>query len=236
MITRGADDACRMDAPTAVSQNPDGLRTWPWYRIYPGTAIVTAAGLFLVVSVLDWFNDGSGQAIAVLYILPIALLAVTLGERGGLTGATTGFALFAVLEIEHSSGDIDVTGWVVRAVAMFLIGGLLGRATDQTTVSERAALAEQQRRYQVEEANLRYAAALEINDSLLQQIVVAKWMVERSQPKDAAKLLTEAIARGERMVAGLLPARSSIPADSLPATGSGPNETVQYPGDRLPPK
>jgi hypothetical protein len=237
VITRGSDDASRMDGSTAVSQNPDGgLRTWPWYRIYPNRAIVTAAGLFVVVSVLDWFNDGSGQAIAVLYILPIALLAVTLGKRGGLTGATVGFALFAVLEIEHSSGDIDVTGWVVRAVAMFLIGGLLGRATDQTTVSEHAALAEQQRRYQVEEANLGYAAALEINDSLLQQIVVAKWMVEQSQPKDAAKLLTEAIARGERMVAGLLPERSTIPADSSPGAGSCPDEMARYPGDRRPRK
>ena len=208
----------------AVSEDRDGLRTWPWYRLHPGKAVVIAVGLFVAVSVLDWFNDGSGQAIAVLYVLPIALLAVTLGQRGGLTGAAAGYALFAVFEIEHSSGDIDVTGWVVRAVAMFLLGELLGRATDQTTASEHAALAEQQRRCQVEEANLRYTEALEINDSLLQQIVVAKWMVEQSQPKDAAKLLTEAIARGERMVAGLLPERVSIPTDSSPAMGSSDND------------
>ncbi len=219
----------------AVSENPKGLRTWPWYRLYPGKAVLIAVGLFVAVSVLNWFNNGSGQAIAVLYVLPIALLAVTLGKRGGLTGAAAGFALFAVLEIEHSTGDIDVTGWIVRAVAMFLLGGLLGRATDQTTASERAALAEQQRRCQAEEANLRYTEALEINDSLLQQIVVAKWMVEQSQTKSAAELLTEAIARGERMVAGLLPERVTVPADSSPPTGSGADVMVQHPGDRLPP-
>jgi hypothetical protein len=105
-----------MDASMAVSENSHRPRTWPWYRLYPGKAIVVAVGLFVAVSVLDWFNDGSGQAIAVLYILPIALLAVTLGERGGLTGAAAGFALFAVLEVQHSSGDIDATGWIVRAV------------------------------------------------------------------------------------------------------------------------
>jgi hypothetical protein len=219
-----------MDASMAVSENSHRPRTWPWYRLYPGKAIVVAVGLFVAVSVLDWFNDGSGQAIAVLYILPIALLAVTLGERGGLTGAAAGFALFAVLEVQHSSGDIDATGWIVRAVAMFLLGGLLGRATDQTTASEHAALAEQRRRCQVEETNLRYTEALEINDSLIQQIVVAKWMVEQSQTKGAAELLTEAIARGERMVAGLLPERVSIPADSLPAIGSSDNVLPQHPG------
>jgi hypothetical protein len=213
VLSRSGNDASEMGASLAISENPADLRTWPWYRLYPGKAIVIAVGLFVAVSVLAWFNDGSGQAIAVLYVLPIALLAVTLGERGGLIGATAGFALFAVLEVEHSSGDIDVTGWVVRAVAMFLLGGLLGRATDQTTASERAALAEQQRRCQVEEANLRYTEALEINDSLIQQIVVAKWMVEQSQTKSAAELLTEAIARGERMIAGLLPTCVSSPAD-----------------------
>lgn len=219
----------------ADSGNADGRRTWPWYRLQPGRAIVTAIGLFVAVSVLEWFNDSSGQAIAVLYVLPIALLAVTLGERGGLTGATAGFVLFAVFEIEHSSGDIDVTGWIVRAVAMFLLGGLLGRATDQTIASERAALAEEERRCHVEEANHRYAEALEINDSLLQQIVVAKWMVEQDQPKQAAELLTEAIATGERMVAGLLPARVFTPTDLSLAIRSSGHVLARPPGDGIPP-
>jgi len=218
----------------ATSENPDGLSSWPWYRLHPGKAIVIAIGLFVAVSVLAWFNDQSGQAIAMLYVLPIALLAVTLGKRGGLTGAGAAFALFAVLEVEHSSGDIDVTGWIVRAVTMFLLGGLLGRSTDQTVASERATLAEQQRRCHVEAANLRYAEALEINDSLLQQIVVAKWMVEQSQTKSAAELLTEAIARGERMVAGLLPERATLPADSSSEIGSSDDVMSQSPRDRLP--
>lgn len=218
----------------AVSNNLSRPKAWPWYRLHPGKAIVIASGLFVAISVLDWFNDGSGQAIAVLYVLPIALLAVTLGERGGLIGAIAGFTLFAALEVEHSSGDIDVTGWIVRAVAMFLLGGLLGRATDQTTASELAALAEQQRRCQAEEANLRYTEALEINDSLLQQIVVAKWMVEQSQTVGAAELLTEAIARGERMVAGLLPERVSVPSEVSPAIRSSAKVITRRPGARLP--
>jgi len=221
LVTSGGDDdTSRMSVAISDREIADGRRLSPWYRLQPRNAIVVAVGLFVVVSVLQWFNDQSGQAIAVLYVLPVALLAVTLGERGGLTGATAGFVLFAVFEIVHSSGDIDATGWVVRVVTMFLLGGLLGRATDQVTVSQRDALVEAQRRYQVEEVNHRYAEALEINDSLIQQIVVAKWMVEQGQPKPAAELLNVVITRGQRMVAGLLPARVSPPADSSPVIRS----------------
>jgi K+-sensing histidine kinase KdpD len=213
-----------MDALTAGPATADGRRTSPWYRLHPSNSILVALALFVAISVLQWFNNGTGQAIAVLYVLPISLLAVTLGARGGLTGATGGFVLFAVFEIGHGSGDIDATGWAVRAIAMFLLGGLLGRATDQTTASERAALAEQQRRCQLEEANHRYAEAFEINDSLLQQMVAAKWMVEQNHTDQATELLTETIARGERMVAGLLPSRVSRPAD-LPLSA--------WPGDHV---
>jgi len=190
-----------------VAERLFGGRTTPWYRLRPGGAVVVAIGLFAVVSILQWFVDGSGQAIAVLYVLPIALLAVTFGERAGLIGATTGFVLFAVFEIVHSSGDIDATGWAVRAIAMFLLGGLLGHATDRTTASERAALDEQRERCRLEEANHRYAEAIEINDSLIQEVVAAKWKVEQGQTEQAAEILTATIATGERIVAELLPRR-----------------------------
>jgi len=195
-----------------LSDRPVGERARPWYRVRPSTAVVVAVGLFVVVSLLEWFNDGSGQAIAVLYVLPIALMAVTRGERGGLAGATVGFVLFAVFEIVHSSGDIDATGWGVRAVAMFLLGGLLGRATDRTLASEQMVLEEQRKRCQLEEENRRYAEAVEINDSLIQEMVAAKWMVEQGQTDQAAEMLSATIATGERMVVELLPRRiESIP-------------------------
>jgi len=194
--------------------------------------MMVVVGLFAVVSVLQWFNDGSGQAIAVLYVLPIALLGVTRGERGGLAGASVGFVLFAVFEIVHSSGDIDATGWAVRATAMFLLGGLLGHATDRTIASEQTALDEQQKRCQLEEANHRYAAAIEINDSLVQEMVAAKWMVEQGLTDQAAEMLTATIATGERMVVELLPRRVSRPEDPpLTARGLRP-VLMQYANDQ----
>ena len=182
-----------------------------WYRAHPGAAVAVAVGLFVLVTVLHWFHDSSGQAITVLYVLPIVLLAVTFGLRGGLVGAGCGFGLFALLEVLHSSGDIDADGWAVRAVAMFLLGALLGRATDQTVASERTALVEQRRRCQLEEENFRYAEAVEISDSLVQQMVAAKWMVEQGRSDQAAEALVTTIESGEAMVAALLPVRVSRP-------------------------
>ncbi|HXQ62788.1 MAG TPA: hypothetical protein VN796_10680 [Acidimicrobiales bacterium] len=194
--------------------------------------MVVAVGLFAVVSVLQWFVDGSGQAIAVLYILPIALLGVTRGERGGLAGATAGFVLFAVLEIVHSSGDIDATGWAVRAIAMFLLGELLGYATDQTIASEQTALDEQRKRCQLEEANHRYAEAIELNDSLIQEMVAAKWMVERGLTDQAAEILSATIAAGERMVVVLLPKRAPRPQDMRPTARTPDPVLAQFAGDQ----
>ena len=192
-----------------------GAETRPWYRLHPRSAVEVAVGLFVVVTFLHWFQDGSGQAIVVLYVLPIALLAITFGRRGGLLAAATGFGLFALLEVLHSSGDIDVDGWAVRAIAMFLLGGLLGHATDQALASERAALVEQQRRCQVEAANHRYAQAMEISDSLVQKMVAAKWMAEQGRVDETAEVLTTTIVEAERMVTGLVRKRMVTPSEDL---------------------
>lgn len=184
----------------------------PWYELRPRVALGAAVALFALVTTFHWFDDGSGQAIVVLYVLPVALVAVAFGLRGGLISAAVGFGLFSVLEVFHSTGDIDGVGWAVRAVALFLLGGLLGHATDRTHASQRDALAEQERRCRLEERNRRFAEAMEISDSLVQKMVAAKWMAEQGRADDAADALAATIAEGERMAAGLLQQRMLPPA------------------------
>lgn len=185
----------------------------PWFRLRPGEAVVVAAVLFAAISVLQWFVDGSGQAVVMLYLLPVALLAVTFGVRGGLTSAAGAFATFAVFEVFHATGDIDVEGWVVRALALFLLGGLLGRATDEMEASRRAAIEEQEGRCRLEAAVRRYTDAIEISDSILQHLVAAKWLAEAGHSDQVVDLLDDTIVRGEHMVAGLLARRVTPEAD-----------------------
>ena len=61
------------------SREPAGLILAKW-RDRPQIILWTAAALFAAVSVLRWFVDGNGQAVALLYVIPIALLALFFGR------------------------------------------------------------------------------------------------------------------------------------------------------------
>lgn len=185
----------------------EGGSTFPWYRSHARTALVAASGLFVAVAVAHIFANRTGQAVDILYALPVALVAMAFGLRGGLIGAASGFLLFAVVELTYGVGDIDVTGWLARTAGLFLLGILLGHATDQIESGQRAAMAAQRERLALTMRARRHAEALEISDSILQHLVVAKWMVEAGQYDKAIEIMTTTIATGERMVADVLPER-----------------------------
>jgi hypothetical protein len=182
----------------------------PWFRANPQAAVAVAASLFLGISLLRWFSATAapGDATSVLYVFPIALLALTFGLRGGLIGAVVGFALFAILWTFEPRG-VPVLGWVVRGTGMFLMGFLLGRATDQICAHERSSLAHEKRHWELEDENRRYAEATEISDSILQHLVAAKWHVEQERPEEAIEMLTSTIERSQAMVGALLPRKIS---------------------------
>ena len=189
--------------------------SFPWYRTHARVALLVACGLFAAVTVSRLFTDASGEAVDILYSLPIALLAMSFGLRGGLIGAGIGFALFASVELADGVGDIDATGWIARAAGLLLLGVLLGQATDQIESGQQRAIAAQEQRRSLEERARRQAEALEISDSILQHLAVAKWMVEAGKEREAIEVLTSTMATGERMVADMLPIRhGDTPAHS----------------------
>jgi hypothetical protein len=181
--------------------------SFPWYQSHSYAAMLIATGLFAGVSVARHFSDGSGEAIDILYSLPVALLAMSFGLLGGLVGAAVGFSLFTIFQLASGVGDIDATGWIARAAGLLLLGVLLGRATDQIKAGELRTLAEQEQRRRLQETAHRQVEALEISDSILQHLAAAKWMVERGEVEDAIDILTSTLVTGQRMVAELLPMR-----------------------------
>jgi len=184
---------------------PDEGCAGPWYRTNPRAAVLVASLLFAAVTVAHLIANGTGQAVDILYALPVALLAMSFGLRGGLIGAAIGFALFAVVELSDGVGDIDATGWISRAAGLFLLGAVLGRATDQLESARLRSIAAVEERQQLQDRARRQAEGLEISDSLLQHLAVAKWMIEADDREGAIEVLTSAMATGERMVADLLP-------------------------------
>lgn len=196
---------------------------FPWYRSHSRGAILIAIALFAAVTAAHFLTDASGEAVDILFSLPIALLAMAFGLRGGLVGAAVGFSLFSAMQLMDSQGDIDVTGWIARAAGMLLLGVLLGRATDQIKEGQRRALDEHEKRRLLRETAHRQAEALEISDSILQNLAAAKWLVEQGRAEDAIEILTSTLATGQQMVADQLPVRQGG-FDALLLEESRPNQ------------
>ena len=210
-----------------------------WYRLHPGGAIFVAACLFAAVTVVRLATTPDGDSVDVLYVLPVALMAVAFGERGGLGGAFLGLGFIATIDAFHPEGSLGAIGWATRAIALFLLGALLGHATDRKRELHRWALAEQERRVHLEELAQRERAALEINDSLIQGMVAAKWLVELDKGAQAIDTLTATIENGEHLVAELM-ALNPIgddhrvmhfqPTREAPRVPSGPRRPRPLPG------
>jgi hypothetical protein len=159
-------------------------------------------GLMGAVTVLRWFVDGAGQAAALLYVVPIALSALRFGRRGGVAAAGFATSAFAMLEIFHSHGDVDTTGWVGPLLAMALMGGLVGYLSESAAGHETAHRL--QARHLDELRDAQYAAR-EANDSIVQQVVAARWMLEAGQNQEALAALNATVSEGIAHVSSLLP-------------------------------
>ena len=207
----------------------------PWFRAHPSEATVVACTLFVAVVILQELDSRASDATALLYVLPIALMAVTFGLVGGLASAAAGYIVLAVFAVTNSNGHIDVEGWISRAAAMFLLGALLGRASDQTCRADELALENQRERLLLEEKNRRYAEGLELSDSVLQNVAVAKWLVEQGNDVEAAGLLSDALDRGQHMVGELLPVGRLASASSSSHRCAGKSGRHSPEGEPCPP-
>jgi glucose-6-phosphate-specific signal transduction histidine kinase len=182
---------------------PAGEWSW-WPQRRRRDAVAVAAALFIAVYVLRLVVDDPRDATSVLYSIPIALLAVAFGVRGGLIGAAIGMALFAEWSATAHPG-VPALGWIVRAAVMLLIGVVVGYACDEMARHGLRAQEEHAHRLALEEQQRREIEALEINDSIIQAMVAAKWMVELGQADGAVGTLSDAIGVGQELVAGMLP-------------------------------
>lgn len=98
--------------------------------------VTVAAALFAGLTGLR-FALGSDPAngVTLLYLLPVALLAVEFGVRGGLAGGAIAFALFLFWAL---SGEValDAVGYTTRTVLLFGIGGGIGFLSERRDRAE----------------------------------------------------------------------------------------------------
>lgn len=186
-----------------------GQSAGPWYRAHPAAALAVIAFASAAVLGLQLVDRQASDAIALLYVMPIGLAAVAFGTWGGVAAASVAYLAFGMFALLGGTGHVGPDGWLSRGAAMFLLGALLGRASDQTARAEQVSLAHQRERLVVEEANRRYCEGIELSDSILQHVAAAKWKIEQGDSAGAAELLAKALAAGQEMISELLPDQSA---------------------------
>ena len=175
----------------------------PWFGAHRTWAGGVVAVLFLGIFALRLAAHGDDEVVSLFYVLPIALAAITWGLRGGVIAAGTGLSfVFAWTVIDDVT--LSPLGWSTRVLPLALLGVLLGLAADgleQARLTERELLATQ----------LREREAAEINDSIIQGLVAAKWLIESGECERSVVYLAESIERTQALVADLLRDRPFTP-------------------------
>jgi PAS domain-containing protein len=92
--------------------------------------VLLAAGLFLVMFGLRAAHRNSADAAEVLYVVPIAILALRFGLRGGMSSALFAFALVLAWNLPDTDTAVGPGGFLSRGLAFLILGTLLGIFVD----------------------------------------------------------------------------------------------------------
>jgi hypothetical protein len=168
----------------------------PWFQRRPRLTLVVAVVLFAAVFVLRLMAGGPADVTNMLYCLPVALVALAFGFRAGIAAGVVGFAL-VVLWVVIDGVHLSPLGWTTRALPLLLLGALLGDAADRLRASE-------EKRRQLDRAAHWHRQAVEINDSIVQGLAVAKWSLEAGQNEQALETVTETLDQAHTLVSDLL--------------------------------
>jgi len=92
----------------------------------PGVNVAIAAALFVAIFAARATVGTLGDAISFLYVIPVVLVAVSLGTRAGLAAGVVAFGLSSVGTLVEGL-PVTPLGYVNRAVVYLFVGGLTGR-------------------------------------------------------------------------------------------------------------
>lgn len=182
-------------APSRLPESQDDGAV-PWFRARPRWVLAVAAVLYVSVFLLRLVGGGPQDATNMLYILPVALIALAFGRTAGVVAGLLAVALVAAWVLVDDV-ELSALGWASRIVPMLLLGGLLGDAADRL---ERA----QARQRALEAAAQRQRDATEVNDTLVQGMTAAKWALEAGRYESSLKTLEETLQVGHELVSKLM--------------------------------
>ncbi|MGB8652751.1 MAG: EAL domain-containing protein [Mycobacteriales bacterium] len=123
------------------------MRTVAWLETLRGgrpaprwtgrVVLALSAVLFVAVLALRLASTGSRAGLLVLFVLPVALIAMSFGRWAGLGAAVVALALTAVYE--EAGGDVGgPIGFATRGAAVVVLGFLLGWYADRLMAAQEA--------------------------------------------------------------------------------------------------
>jgi putative nucleotidyltransferase with HDIG domain len=103
----------------------------PWRGLSRSRALLLAVLLGALALAFRIGDSRVGDGEGFLFVLPVAVLALGFGLRGGLAGAALGMAATVAWDLTaHGGPAITPLGYANRALALFAVGALLGRFVD----------------------------------------------------------------------------------------------------------
>ncbi|HEX9966489.1 MAG TPA: diguanylate cyclase [Solirubrobacterales bacterium] len=102
----------------------------------PRLAVAVAAGLFAAVFLARVTFGTQADGITLLYVIPVVVVAVACGTRGGLLAAGVAFAV-ASASTAIADAPSSALGYFNRALVFLFVGGLTGHFATSLRVLER---------------------------------------------------------------------------------------------------
>lgn len=168
----------------------------PWFRMHPAWTVSVVAVLFAIVPVVHLSAGEPADATTLFYFFPISLAALAFGRWPGIAAGVIGVVLTA-LWVVIDGIDLTPLAWASRVLPMVMLGALLGDASDRLRAAELL-------RARTEAAVLRHRQAIEINETLVQGMAAARWLLEAGLDGAALETLDGAIVQGQRLVSDLM--------------------------------
>lgn len=130
---------------TDRQKNADLLRMPSPVRLFtsPTTnaraTLVVAAAMFAVIAAWRFLNENPLAAIATLYVIPIALLAVTRGIKGGIGGVATALALVVAWDVVDPHISLTPTIYAIRTLIFVAVALVVGWQVERNVDLDREA-------------------------------------------------------------------------------------------------
>ena len=163
---------------------PDGSS-----RLRP-PVLLAALALFAAVTLVRFVVEGADEGVTLLYVIPVALLAVELGLAAGLAAAVVASIAFVIWDVAEDAG-VGAVGYATRMIGFFAVGALVG------------ALVERLRRAERRVASL--AAAEALSSTVLQELTVARLALDRGDAAAGGAAVERALDSARRLLEERLP-------------------------------